>query len=349
MPDDGSPARSAAWGVVAAVFSGAAIAVWTTANSAASTFPIWPVAPFGLAAITGIYMCFASLTGWWPDRRSPLRLHRTNSVQNADRGNDADLAGQLGITDLFSKTVQQLRSESQEVRLAAIYVLAKIAQDSPRYHQNVMDILCNYIREYSQDLARYPSNDDGSLRTPSDLQAMIQVIGQRNRSYDQYPPDLRRAKLPSLEVQDVDLSNCYLPHADLSRCSFHRVSLEGAQLGWANFEEAHLVDIDLSDALLPRSSFANAYLYNVDLRRADLSNYTDLSGCELYSVRLQDACMEDADLSNTEFHHTDLTGVDFGVTNLSGANLEDTEGLSKEALRSALMDDNTQLPDELCQ
>jgi hypothetical protein len=59
---------SAAWGVVAAVSAGGAISVWIAAASPGSHFPIWPAYLLGLIAVTGLYMCFAALGGWWPAR-----------------------------------------------------------------------------------------------------------------------------------------------------------------------------------------------------------------------------------------------------------------------------------------
>jgi len=42
------------------------VPTWITATGPRATFPIWPAYGSGLIAVIGIYMCFASLTGWWP-------------------------------------------------------------------------------------------------------------------------------------------------------------------------------------------------------------------------------------------------------------------------------------------
>jgi hypothetical protein len=65
-------AWSAAWGVVAVVLGGGAIASWTAAAAPGSKFPVWPV--FTLTALTAIalYVSFAYLAGRWPTNRGSM-------------------------------------------------------------------------------------------------------------------------------------------------------------------------------------------------------------------------------------------------------------------------------------
>lgn len=79
--EDERTGRSAAWGVVAAVFGGGAVATWTVAAAPGSRFPIWPAYVFGLVAVIGLYMCFAVLHGWRPAKR----LHSTTPQPIPDR------------------------------------------------------------------------------------------------------------------------------------------------------------------------------------------------------------------------------------------------------------------------
>jgi hypothetical protein len=64
--DGGRLGWSAAWGVAAAVTGGIGGTLW---NSVVTTGPralFWPAAVLSLAALIGLYMCFALLGGWWP-------------------------------------------------------------------------------------------------------------------------------------------------------------------------------------------------------------------------------------------------------------------------------------------
>jgi hypothetical protein len=68
--DEGRAGRSAAWGVLAVVFGGGAIYTAQLATSPDSGFPIWPTYILGAVAAIALYMCFATIWGWWPTSRS---------------------------------------------------------------------------------------------------------------------------------------------------------------------------------------------------------------------------------------------------------------------------------------
>ena len=68
--EEGRTGRSAAWGVAAVVFGAGAFTTWPVAVAPKSTFPIWPTYVFGGIAAVALYMCFATIWGWWPSARS---------------------------------------------------------------------------------------------------------------------------------------------------------------------------------------------------------------------------------------------------------------------------------------
>ena len=258
-----------------------------------------------------------------------------------------ELAERGQVTDRYAKAVEQLASGATEVRLGAIYALERIARDSPEDHQTVIDVLCAFVRNYSPPSTEADVDRDDGVRTAVEIQAAMQVIGRRNTSHDQAPLDLRNAKLRGLELFDADLSGCYMPNADLSHCSFHRVGLRDARLMWIDFNNSHLVDVDMSGCLLTRSSFQEAYMEQVDLAGANLSDYSNLSESTMRCVSLEGAKLEDATFSRTSMEEMNLADVDLAVTDLSGADLWNVEGLSPKSFKSALVDESTQLPEGL--
>src|SRR5437879_13571405 len=68
--EDGRAGRSAAWGVAAVVFGAGAIYTSQLATTANSGFSIWPTYVLGAVAAIALYMCFATIWGWWPAGRS---------------------------------------------------------------------------------------------------------------------------------------------------------------------------------------------------------------------------------------------------------------------------------------
>ncbi|WP_103334968.1 pentapeptide repeat-containing protein [Amycolatopsis sp. CA-126428] len=50
------------------------------------------------------------------------------------------------LTELYVKAVEQLGSEKAPVRHGGLYALARVGQDNPSQRQNVVDVLCAYLR-----------------------------------------------------------------------------------------------------------------------------------------------------------------------------------------------------------
>lgn len=79
--EDGRAGRSAAWGVVAALFGCSTVATWLAAATPGSRFPafpaygfgVFPAYGFGVTAVTGLFLCFATLHDWWPTNRQHHR------------------------------------------------------------------------------------------------------------------------------------------------------------------------------------------------------------------------------------------------------------------------------------
>lgn len=68
-----------------------------------------------------------------------------------------------------------------EVRLGAVYALERIARDSEEDYWPVIEILTAYVREN----APRQQNDEGAKPHPrADIQAILTVIGRRERTHD---------------------------------------------------------------------------------------------------------------------------------------------------------------------
>jgi hypothetical protein len=69
VSDDGRSSWSAAWGVFALVFIGAAAIAWSAVLAHASTLDLALASLFSLLTTVSLYMCFAYLCRWWPTGR----------------------------------------------------------------------------------------------------------------------------------------------------------------------------------------------------------------------------------------------------------------------------------------
>jgi hypothetical protein len=209
------------------------------------------------------------------------------TAESLDASRQAQRTAEQGqITDRYTKAVEQLGATKMDVRLGGIYALERLAQDSPRDHQTVYDVLAAFVREHDPK----PSVKDKDLAAMStDVQAALTVIGRRDATRDKRAPDLHRIRIPYADLSGADLSG-----ANLFRANLTNVTLAGA-----NLTGAHLFDADLTGADLLRAN----------LFRADLTD-ADLSGANLFRANLTDADLTGADLTDADLTGADLTGVD---------------------------------------
>jgi hypothetical protein len=71
---------SAAWGVVAVIFGCCGAGVGIQTATPRSGFPWLPVILLGLATVGALYLCFATLSGWWPTRSGWWPARRARGV-----------------------------------------------------------------------------------------------------------------------------------------------------------------------------------------------------------------------------------------------------------------------------
>ncbi|MFC4010843.1 hypothetical protein ACFOY2_26685 [Nonomuraea purpurea] len=71
------------------------------------------------------------------------------TAQSLDASRQAQHTAEQGqIADRYTKAVEQIGSGTLDVRLGGMCALERLAQDSPRDHQTVYDVLTAFIREH---------------------------------------------------------------------------------------------------------------------------------------------------------------------------------------------------------
>jgi hypothetical protein len=76
------------------------------------------------------------------------------------------------ITERFTRAVEQLGNERTDVRLGGIYALERIARDSRRDHEPIMEILSAYVRHNAA-----PPNSAGDTPTDRGQGRLLPVCG----------------------------------------------------------------------------------------------------------------------------------------------------------------------------
>ncbi|MEU7764116.1 pentapeptide repeat-containing protein [Nocardia sp. NPDC049190] len=175
------------------------------------------------------------------------------------------LAQQTAVTDRFRLAAEQLASDKIDVRLSGIYLLERLAKDSPADHATVFAMLSAFLRTHT---------NAGECRTqspvrpiPTDIQAVLTVITRRVLGPESLAdkPDLRLTCLAEGDLTDVILS-----HADFTRANLATVNLTRAFLPYANLTDADLTGANLTDTVLGAANLTGAKLVGADLTGADL-------------------------------------------------------------------------------
>lgn len=241
------------------------------------------------------------------------------------------------ITDRYAKSIEQIGHQSLDVRIGGIFALEKIALDSQADRQTAVEILTAFIREHTRTGARTPGTD----AVTADVQAALSVLGRRPGGDEEHRP--------------LDLYDCGLKNADLTRANLRRVMFFYSYLAGARFYQSCLDDAGLSfceaegasfngvsarGAHFVKSVYSKSYFINGDFTDADFYG-CDLTGSDFgrrYSEE-GDSPLPPAILTNAR-----MTKATLKDTNFRGVDLSSVRGLEQDQLSEAITDENTIMP-----
>jgi hypothetical protein len=234
----------------------------------------------GLAQAIGGTVILLGLFFTWRNiqitERNLLISHKNMRATQDAAVRNLEVTQEGQITERFTKAIEHLGSSKLEIRLGGIYALERIANDSPKDHWQIIEVLTAYLRENSRWSGKSAKSLPSDFRT--DLQAILTVLGRRarrdsegDRQLDFSFTDLRSAYLSHGHFERASftgahLENAYADHVHLESAYFGGASLEGAELEWAHLEGAQFGDANL-----------NANLMDAHLEGADLQWATGLT------------------------------------------------------------------------
>ncbi len=236
------------------------------------------------------------------------------------------------VTERFSKAVELLGDERLEVRLGGIYLLERVAKDSPSDHWIVMEVLTSYIRE------KAALRGQRSTHMPTDIQAALTVISRRNVQNDLPGGQLNLSKT---DLSRSELANAHLSHVNLQAANLSEAHLNGANLSSANLIQVNAHKTDLSTAQLDKAdcrsaNFSQANLFDADLDAANLwkINFSEanLTKANLSATTLVEANLRRSDFTQANLSEANLIGVNLSEANLMDANLRQADLRSAENL-----------------
>jgi uncharacterized protein YjbI with pentapeptide repeats len=255
------------------------------------------------------------------------------------------------ITDRFTKAISQLGDPKLEVRLGGIYALERIAKDSEKDHWTIMEVLTAYVRENASITKYKQANKNSSTKKrakeeveqklPTDIQAILTIIGRRDKRYEP-----NRLDLPSTILGKANRRGADLRGANLSEANLLGANLSGAELFTANLNRANLNRANLFGAFLNGADLSGAYLGDADLSEANLSE-ANLSEASLLGAYLFRADLSEANLFRANLFRANLFGANLGGADLREADLRDARSLTWEQVYIAIIDFDTKLPREI--
>jgi uncharacterized protein YjbI with pentapeptide repeats len=268
------------------------------------------------------------------------------------------IAEEKQVTERFSKAVEMLSNENSiHTRLGGIYALERIANDSDKDYWQVMEVLTAFVRERSP----YPPSEEtqGDKQLPTDIQAVLTVIGRRKHSYgngekngfdlgwtDLRGAFLQGANLVGANLASANLQRVWLQDANLEEACLHETNLQG---GW--LQNTNLRDTDLTAANLYRAKLQNANLEDANLQHANLQvaklQHANLQRADLSNANLCRTNLSDADLHQANLWHANLQEAIFEEANLQEAILEEALRLTQEQLDQAKSYEKATLPQYL--
>ncbi len=253
-------------------------------------------------------------TSWRYLRRTDEQFQHANSKQ---------------LTDRFTQAISYIASDKMEIRLGGIYLLERLAQESPAEQWTIVEVLTAFVRERSTGIQEIVPALVGMEvpkehrkiphpRIPTDIQAVMTVLSRRDVSKDR--PD-----------RAIELRESNLRAADLNG-----IELWGADLWKVNLREAQLWQAKLVGAFLGRANLSDASLWQADLE-----------GAYLWKANLEGANLTEANLEQANLEGANLKGANLHQANLIDADLRKVVGLTRKQVSTAICDETTQLPDYL--
>lgn len=330
----------------------------------------------GVAGAVGIFFT-------WRGQRLAREAQEANQentlAQLEHTRNELDITRRGQITERFTQAIEQLGSQSLEIRLGGIYSLERTARDSREDHWPVMEVLTTYVRQHTLRKTDKESNEEDIPVPEPDVQAILTVLGRRSvyhKDVEYGPIDLHNVDLRGADLTNTNLAGANLRGANLARANLRESDLRGAILFEANLEGVSLERADLQEVVLTTApdrplrgvppnfrhaslfaanlegtglwfvDFREASLEHANLREAELWN-ADLSDVPLWGANLQRTGLEGANLRRAGFAQADMREARLFEADVRGALLQGALNLTQEQIEEALGDQSTSLPDPL--
>ena len=258
--------------------------------------------------------------------------------------NQLKISEQGLITDRYAKSIEYLGSSSLDIRLGGIYALERLAEDSPRDRETIIEVLAAFVRGHARGKADFTEQfrDAGYAGRRTDIDAVFRVLGRIGREHEM-AVDISGIYLPgtllrNVTIRNIDLRGSFLQWTDFGKAHLAQTNLTDVSLIWSTFDQTQLPGVVLDGATARNTYFLRANLSKAKIRQADFPHAgfieSNLAGAEMHDSSFHHTDFSDANLSGADLSHSDLASAKFVGANLTGANLTGAN-LSRANMRQA--------------
>ncbi|MEM8986835.1 MAG: pentapeptide repeat-containing protein [Pseudomonadota bacterium] len=257
----------------------------------------------------------------------------------------------------FATSAVLLSHEDNSVAMAGIYALERLATEQDAgYSKIVTETLAAFVRDHAAlTQEELEINLDREINAPQltpdsshdleisplapKIQAAVTALSRIRKSENlsilecEYI-DLRRTNLNGLEADNFDLR----------RWNFAFSNLENADLSNSNLLEAHFYSANLKKADLNHSNLVGADFSFCKLHYTNFSA-SNMKYTELMHIDTKNTRFDRADMSNSYWSESCLSGATFNCTLLNSADLHEAEDLTQHQLNDAVWSED--LPPKL--
>lgn len=170
---------------------------------------------------------------WLNDRRRQVDEKR-QLLEDARQRLESDRAAherERAADDRFLRAVELLGHETDQARVGALHALAGLARNRPSYTQDVLDVICSYLRrsfEHPEYAEARGETTDVTLEN-ADRYRVVRMTAQRLLA-DLLP----KVGTPDAPAYDLDLTGATLEYCDLSYRVMGQVRLRAMKLYQSN-------------------------------------------------------------------------------------------------------------------
>jgi hypothetical protein len=282
----------------------------------------------GLAAgsVVALYALWLNDRRRHVDEERQVLEHERQALENARVEHDRERAAD----ERFLRAVELLGHDADQVRVGALHALAGLARARPTYTQDVLDVICSYLRrpfEHPEYLATRGVDDARPDLAESDRWRVVRLTAQR----------LLADLLPTVDTEDapaydLDLTGATLEYCDLSyrvigtlraralkmyqANSFHHCEIRGA--AWFTASESWGRFLMHDTRFADRAWFSEFHAHDrVDFARCEFAGESKFAkGTYRGPVTFEDATFATSvDFANSTFLNSlDLRVTDTGLT-----------------------------------